>query len=122
MTKYDFNFPILNFPFIPSNIPATPAYGVYTIYKLIRYSRACGSYYDLIYKVADVHVKSRGIRVCFETKWSFFFFFLFIVIFYLFTSFFCLDSYEKYSTPLPFPLVDTDPKLVPSYTVVTPHV
>ena len=25
----DFNFPIVNFPFIYSNIPAAPAYGVY---------------------------------------------------------------------------------------------
>ena len=39
----DFNFPIVNFPFICSNIPAVPAYGVY-ISQMIRYSRACGSY------------------------------------------------------------------------------
>ena len=39
----DFNFPILNFPFICSNIPAAPAYEVY-ISELIRYSRLCGSY------------------------------------------------------------------------------
>jgi hypothetical protein len=37
----DFNFPIVNFPFMCSNIPATPAYGVY-ISQLIRYYRACG--------------------------------------------------------------------------------
>jgi hypothetical protein len=36
-------FPIVNLPFICSNIPAAPAYGVY-ISQLIRYSRACGSY------------------------------------------------------------------------------
>jgi hypothetical protein len=36
----DFNYPIVNFPFIRSNIPAAPAYGVY-ISQLIRYSRAC---------------------------------------------------------------------------------
>ena len=41
----DFNFPIVNFLFICSNIPAAPAYGVY-ISQLIRYSRACGSYQD----------------------------------------------------------------------------
>ena len=41
----DFNFPIVNFPFICSNIPAAPAYGVY-ISQLIRYSKACGSYQD----------------------------------------------------------------------------
>ena len=42
----DIHFPIVNFPFICSNIPAAPAYGVY-ISKLIRYSRACGSYQDI---------------------------------------------------------------------------
>ena len=39
----DFNFPIVNFPFICSKITAASAYGVY-ISQLIRYSRACGSY------------------------------------------------------------------------------
>jgi hypothetical protein len=43
----DFNFPIVNFPFIYSNIPAAPAYGVY-ISQMIRYSRACGSYQDFL--------------------------------------------------------------------------
>jgi hypothetical protein len=43
----DFNFPIVNFPFICSNIPAAPACGVY-ISQLIRYSRACGSYQDFL--------------------------------------------------------------------------
>jgi hypothetical protein len=38
-----FNFPIVNFPFICSKIPAAPAYGV-DISRLIRYSRACCSY------------------------------------------------------------------------------
>ena len=42
-----FNFPIVNFPFIYSNIPAAPAYGVY-ISQMIRYSRACGSYGDFL--------------------------------------------------------------------------
>ena len=42
-----FNFPIVNFPFICSNIPAAPSYGVY-ISQLIRYSRACGSYHDFL--------------------------------------------------------------------------
>ena len=43
----DFNFPIVNFPFIFSNISAVPAYGVY-ISQLVRYSRACGSYQDFL--------------------------------------------------------------------------
>ena len=43
----DFSFSIVNFPFISSNIPAAPAYGVY-ISQLIRYSRTCISYHDLL--------------------------------------------------------------------------
>jgi hypothetical protein len=46
-TRDDFNFLIVNFPFICSKIPAAPAYGVY-ISQIIRYSRACGSYQDLL--------------------------------------------------------------------------
>ena len=43
----DFNFPIVNFPFLCSNITPVPAYGVY-ISQLIRFSRACDSYQDFI--------------------------------------------------------------------------
>jgi hypothetical protein len=43
----DFNFPIVNLPFICSNIPAAPAYGVY-ISQLIRYYRTCGTYQDFL--------------------------------------------------------------------------
>jgi len=43
----DSNFPIVNFPFICSNIPTAPAYGVY-ISQVIRYTRACGSYHDFL--------------------------------------------------------------------------
>ena len=43
----DFNFPVVNFPFVCSNIPAAPAYGVY-MSQMIRYSRACGSYRDFL--------------------------------------------------------------------------
>ena len=39
----DFNFHIINFPFLSSNIQSSPAYGVF-ISKLIRYTRACSSY------------------------------------------------------------------------------
>ena len=37
------NFYITNFPFLSSNIPASPAYGVF-IPQIIRYARACSSY------------------------------------------------------------------------------
>ena len=43
----DLNFPIMNFPFICSNIATPPAYGVF-ISQMIRYSRACGSYQDFL--------------------------------------------------------------------------
>ena len=43
----DFNFPIVNFPFLSSNIPSSPAYGVY-ISQLIRYARAWSTYKDFV--------------------------------------------------------------------------
>ena len=43
----DFNFPIVNFPFLSSNIPSAPAYGVY-VSQLIRYARACSNYQDFM--------------------------------------------------------------------------
>ena len=42
-----FNCLIVNFPFICSNIPAAPAYGVY-ISQLIRYSRDCDYYREFL--------------------------------------------------------------------------
>ena len=39
----DFNFHITNFPFLSSNIPTSPPYGVF-ITQLIRYAGACSSY------------------------------------------------------------------------------
>ena len=43
----DFDFPIVNFPFLDSNIPISFAYGVY-ISQLIRYARACSKYKDFL--------------------------------------------------------------------------
>jgi hypothetical protein len=39
----DFDFAIVNIPFLCSNIPLSPAYGVY-ISHLVRYGRACFAY------------------------------------------------------------------------------
>jgi hypothetical protein len=39
----DFDSSIVNFPYLCSNIPASPAYGVY-LSQLIRYGRACSAY------------------------------------------------------------------------------
>ena len=41
----DFNFPIVNFPFLSSNIPSAPVYGV-CVSQLIRYARTCSNYQD----------------------------------------------------------------------------
>jgi hypothetical protein len=41
----DFDFAIVNFPFLCRNIPLSPAYGVY-ISQLVRYARACFAYED----------------------------------------------------------------------------
>ena len=41
--REDFNFDIVNFPHLDSNIPNTPAYGVF-ISQLIRYSRICSDF------------------------------------------------------------------------------
>ena len=41
----DFNFHTTNVPFLSSNIPSSPAYGVF-ISQLIRYARACFSFYS----------------------------------------------------------------------------
>jgi hypothetical protein len=43
----DFTLPIVNPPFISSNIPASPAHGCY-ISQLIRYSRVCAQYNDFL--------------------------------------------------------------------------
>ena len=51
----DFNFKIINFPNMCSNIPASPAYGVY-ISQLIRYARA-SNYSDFLKR--NLHLRNR---------------------------------------------------------------
>ena len=52
----DFNFKIINFPNMCSNIPASPAYGVY-ISQLIRYARASSIYSDFLKR--HLHLRNR---------------------------------------------------------------
>jgi hypothetical protein len=61
----DFNLPIVNFPFICSNIPAASAYGLY-IPQLIQYSRACDSYQDIVDRGLLLTWK---LLICFENRW-----------------------------------------------------
>ena len=42
----DFNFKIVNFPFLDGDVPRFPSYGVY-ISQLIRFARVCSNVYDL---------------------------------------------------------------------------
>ena len=44
-----FKFKIVNFPPMDSNIPSTPAYGVF-VSQLIRYMRVCGNYQQFVYR------------------------------------------------------------------------
>ena len=46
-TKNGITFPIVNFPFLSSNITSAPAYGVY-VSQLIRYARFCSNYQDVM--------------------------------------------------------------------------
>ena len=55
----DFNFHMTNFPFLGSNIPSSPAYGVF-ISQLIRYARACSSYECFILGAARLSSKLLG--------------------------------------------------------------
>ena len=52
----DFNFKIINFPNMCSNIPASPLFGVY-ISQLIRYARASSNYSDFLKR--HLHLRNR---------------------------------------------------------------
>ena len=60
-TRDDFNFPIVNFPFLSSNIPSAPAYCVY-VSQLIRYARTCSNFQDFMErgKVLTTKLLSQG--------------------------------------------------------------
>ena len=45
----DFDFPVVNFPYLSSNIPESPAYGVF-VWQLIRYARVCSKYEDFLFR------------------------------------------------------------------------
>ena len=51
--REDFDFRIVNFPFMDSNIPARPAYGVY-ISQLVRYARICTSKLDFLRRLGSL--------------------------------------------------------------------
>ena len=59
-----FGFHIVNFPFISSNIPSAPAYGVYAS-QLIRYARCCSNYSDFLscHRALVTRLLSQGYKV-----------------------------------------------------------
>ena len=54
--REEFNFKIVNFPYLDSNIPRNPAYGVY-ISQLVRYTRICSRKDDFIYRHRRLSLK-----------------------------------------------------------------
>ena len=59
-----FGFHIVNFPFMSSNIPSAPAYGVYAS-QLIHYARCCSNYSDFLsrHRALVTRLLSRGYEV-----------------------------------------------------------
>ena len=59
-----FGFHIVNFPFMTSNIPSVPAYGVYAS-QLIRYVRCCSNYSDFLsrHRALVTRLLSQGYKV-----------------------------------------------------------
>ena len=45
----DFEFLIVNFPYFSSNIPGSPAYGVF-VSQLIHYAQVCLKYEDFLFR------------------------------------------------------------------------
>ena len=63
--KHDtFGFHIVNFPFMSSNIPSAPAYGVYAS-QLIHYARCCSNYKDFLlhHRAPGTRLLSQGCKV-----------------------------------------------------------
>ena len=49
----DFNFEIVNFPFLDGDVPCSPSYGVY-ISQLIRFARVCSNFDDFLNKAIGI--------------------------------------------------------------------
>jgi hypothetical protein len=62
----DFNFKIIHFPNMWSNIPASPAYGVY-ISQLIRYARASSNYSNFLKR--HLHLRNKLLDQGYNKIW-----------------------------------------------------
>lgn len=61
----DFNFPLINFPFLSSNIPYAPSYGFY-MSQLRRYARYCSHCIDFTYR--SVLLTQKMLQQTYEEK------------------------------------------------------
>jgi len=61
--REDFDLRIVNFPFMDSNIPPAPAYGVY-ISQLVRYARICTARADFVRRLPSLssRLKLQGFK------------------------------------------------------------
>ena len=67
-----FGFHIVNFPFMSSNIPSAPAYGVYAS-QLIHYAHCCSNYNDFLshHRALVKRLLSQGYKVnCLSNKFK----------------------------------------------------
>ena len=46
---FQYDFPIVKFPYLSRNIPESPAYGVF-VSQLIRYAQVCSKYEDFLFR------------------------------------------------------------------------
>ena len=78
----DYNFEIVNFPWMDSNIPESPTYGIY-ISRLIAFARACDFYQDFLFRHKNLVMKlvSQGFIVSrLKSKFVVFFFCDFCIV------------------------------------------
>ena len=61
-----FGFHIVNFPFMSSNVPSAPAYGVF-VSQIIRYARCCSNYSDFLsrHRALVTRLLSQGLKSIF---------------------------------------------------------
>ena len=59
----DFNFEIVNFPFLDGDVPRSPSYGVY-ISQLIRFARVCSDVED--FNTRNLFLTAKLLKQCYR--------------------------------------------------------
>ena len=65
----EFDFPIVNCPYLSSNIPESPAYGVF-VSQLIRFARVCSKYEVEILCLPQYYIPIDGLCTTFWKIWT----------------------------------------------------